>query len=198
VSPSERLVQPLLQWSILTLLPLRLAEHSARPSLAAANGQFIVVRRSSYERAGGHQPGAVLDDIALARAVQAVGGRVAMVDGTNLASCQMYSGWRELRDGYSKSLWAAFGSRRGAVAVFGLLGLAYVVPPAAALRGSRAGLLGYAAAVLGRAVTARTTGGRAWPDSLAHPASITVAAALTARSHLEHSRGRLTWRGRPV
>ena len=49
---AERLVQPLLQWSILTFLPLRLAERSRRPSLAAANGQFLVVRRAAYERAG--------------------------------------------------------------------------------------------------------------------------------------------------
>ena len=37
-----RLVQPLLQWSWLTFLPLRAMERSPRPSLAAAGGQFLV------------------------------------------------------------------------------------------------------------------------------------------------------------
>ena len=55
----------------------------ARPSLVAANGQFLVVRRDAYERAGGHVPDAVLDDLALLRAVKRAGGRGVVVDGTD-------------------------------------------------------------------------------------------------------------------
>ncbi|MHB8341089.1 MAG: glycosyltransferase family 2 protein, partial [Mycobacteriales bacterium] len=53
-SLAERLVQPLLQWSWLTFLPVRFAERSPRPSLAAANGQLLVVRAAAYAAAGGH------------------------------------------------------------------------------------------------------------------------------------------------
>jgi hypothetical protein len=53
-TPAERLVQPLLAWSWLTFLLLRLAESSPRPLLSAAGGQFRAVRREVYERAGGH------------------------------------------------------------------------------------------------------------------------------------------------
>ena len=56
--------------------------------------------------------------------------------------------------------------------------LAYVVPPLAALRGSRVGLVGYAAAVLGRVLAAARTRGRPWPDALAHPASVAVLLGL--------------------
>jgi hypothetical protein len=72
-SVAERLVQPLLQWSWLTFLPLRWAERSPRPSLAAANGQLLAVRRAAYRRAGGHAAvrTEVLDDLALLRAVKA-------------------------------------------------------------------------------------------------------------------------------
>jgi glycosyl transferase family 2 len=197
---AERLVQPLLQWSWLTFLPLRVAERSRRPSLTAACGQFIVIRRSALARAGGFASirGQVLDDLALVRAVKAAGGRGGVVDGTALARCRMYRGWGELRDGYAKSLWAALGPPAGAVGVLGGLCLAYLVPPIAALRGSRIGMLGYAAGVASRAVTARATGSRIWPDALAHPASVTLAAYLTVRSHIEHRRGRLQWKGRPV
>lgn len=196
-TPAERLVQPLLQWSILTTLPVRLAERSARAALAAANGQFVVVRREAYHRAGGHVPDAVLDDLALLRAVKRAGGRGALVDGTDLACCRMYDGWAALRDGYGKSLWAAFGSPAGSAAVHSVLGLAYVVPAVAALRASRAGLVGYLAGVLGRIITARRTGGRAL-DSLAHPVSIMLFAYLTVRSHVQHARGGARWKGRPV
>jgi hypothetical protein len=199
-TPAERLIQPLLQWSWLTSLPLRVAETSTRASLTAACGQFLVVRRAALERAGGFAAvrDAVLDDLALVRAVKAAGGRGGVVDGTDLASCRMYAGWRELRAGYGKSLWAAFGSPAGAAGALGLLGLTYVLPAAAALRGSRLGAVGYAAGVASRVITGRRTGARVWPDALAHPVSIGVLGYLTAASLRDRRRGRLQWKGRAV
>ena len=127
----------------MTTLPLRLAETSPRPSLTAACGQFVVVRRDALERAGGVAAirGAVLDDIALVRAIKAAGGRGGFVDGTDLASCRMYAGWPELRAGYGKSLWAAFGSGPRAAAVLALLGTAtasaVTIAPAARVEPNR-------------------------------------------------------------
>ncbi len=196
----QRLVQPLLQWSWATTLPLRLAERSARPSLSAANGQFLVVDAAAYRRAGGHAAvrADVLEDVALLRAVKASGGRGTMVDGTELATCRMYPTWPDLVAGYGKSMWSAFGGRGGSAAVAGLLLLAYVVPAMAALRGSAVGAVGYAAGVTGRVLVARRTGGRTWPDALAHPVSVLAFIGLLARSWREHDRGTLRWRGRPV
>jgi hypothetical protein len=195
-----RLVQPLLQWSWLTLLPLRVAERSPRPSLAAANGQLLAADRLAYERAGGHGAvrAEVLEDIALLRAVKRAGGRGTVADGTTVATCRMYAGWAELADGYAKSLWSAFGSPAGAAAVVGLLGAVYIAPPVGALLGSRAGLVGYAAGVAGRAMVARRVGGRVWPDSLAHPLSIAAFGWLVARSWRRRARGQLTWKGRAL
>jgi hypothetical protein len=200
-SAAERLVQPLQQWLWGTLLPLRLAERSPRPSLAAANGQFLVVRRTAYERAGGHGAvrGEVIEDVALLRAVKAAGGRGVVVDGSALAVCRMYDGWAGVRDGYAKSLWSALGGHpSGAAAAAVGLSAVWLLPPLAALTGSRAGLAGYAAGVAGRAVVAARTGGRVWPDALAHPVSIALLDVLIARSVVGRRRGSLRWRGRPV
>jgi GT2 family glycosyltransferase len=196
----ERLVQPLLQWSWLTTLPLALAERPGRPSLAAANGQFLAVDTAAYRRAGGHArtPGAVLDDVELLRAVKRSGGCGTVVDGTAIATCRMYAGWAELEAGYGKSLWSAFRSGPRAAALMGGLSVAYVLPVLAALRGSRVGWAGYLAGVSGRAMVARRVGGRVWPDSLAHPASVTALAYLTARSFAGRRAGSLTWKGRPL
>jgi hypothetical protein len=198
---AERLVQPLGPWLWVTTLPVRLAERSPRPSLTAANGQFLVVRRSAYARAGGHAAvrGEVIEDVALARAVKRAGGRAVPVDGSRLAACRMYDGWPALRAGYAKSLWASVGGSPGAsVAVAAGLTAVWVLPALAALRGSRAGLLGYAAGVAGRAVSAAATGSRVWPDSLAHPASMLLFDVLLAGSVAGRRRGTLSWRGRPV
>jgi len=205
-SVGERLVQPLLQWSWLTFLPLRVMERSPRPSLAAAGGQFLVVDRAAYDQAGGHAAvrGEVLEDLALARAVKRTGGRIALADGSRLADCRMYTSWRELADGYGKSLWASFGSPAGATAVVGTLLVLYAVPPVLAIAGAAsgdaalagAGAAAYLLGVAGRVVSARATGGRPWPDALAQPLSILVFAGLVVRSF--HRRRRIRWRGRSV
>ncbi|OZV84667.1 glycosyl transferase [Micromonospora echinospora] len=204
----DRLVQPLLQWLWLTFLPLRAMERSSRPSLAAAGGQFLVVDRAGYHRAGGHAAvrDRVLEDIELARVVKRAGGRIALADGSRLADCRMYDTWPQLRDGYTKSLWASFGHPGAAAVVVALLGLLYVAPPllvaAALLVGAPTvaalAAAGYLLGVAGRVVSARATGGRWWPDALAHPVSVVVLGWLTVRSYHLRKRRRLSWRGRPV
>jgi hypothetical protein len=202
ITGAGRLVQPLLQWSWLTFLPLRAMERSRRESLAAAGGQWLVIDRAGYDRAGGHAAvrGDVLEDIALARAVKRSGGRIALADGSRLASCEMYGSWRELSDGYAKSLWASFGSPVGAAVVVGLLLLLYVAPLLILFRATVAAALwvlcAYALGVLGRIVAATATGGRAWPDALAQPVSIVLFGWLVGRSFRMRRRGKLSWRGR--
>ncbi|WP_431976853.1 glycosyltransferase [Micromonospora haikouensis] len=207
-TPTDRLVQPLLQWLWLTFLPLRAMERSPRPSLAAAGGQFLVVDRAGYAAAGGHAAVAdrVLEDIELARAVKRSGGRIALADGSRLATCRMYDDWPQLRDGYTKSLWASFGHPGAAAAVVAALLLLYTAPPLVALAALVTGAPAVAAVaalawllgVAGRAVSARATGGRWWPDALGHPVSVVVLGWLTARSYHLRKRRRLSWRGRPV
>lgn len=192
------LVQPLLAWSWSTTLPLRIAERSARPSMAAANGQFLLVEADALARAGGWEAvsGAVLDDIGLARAVRAAGGRTGIADGSALATCRMYDTGAELRDGYRKSLWAAFGSPVGAVAVGAALAVTYVLPAAAAVAGSRVGAVGYVAGVVGRFAAARWCAG-AW-SAPAHPVSVLALLGLLASSWAGRARNTLTWKGRRI
>jgi len=207
-SAVERLVQPLLPWSWLTFLPTRAMERSRRPSLAAAGGQFLVVTRAGYLRAGGHSSvrADVLEDIGLARAVKRHGGRVRLADGSRFASCRMYGSWSQLRDGYQKSLWAAFGSPPMAAVVTALLLLLFVAPPVMAMVAAAigawsvaaAGGAAYLTAVLGRVATGRATAARVWPDALAHPVSIALFAWLLVGSHARRRRGTLNWKGRPI
>ena len=196
-----RLVQPLLQWSWLTFLPLRAMERSRRPELAAASGQWLVISREGYDRCGGHAAvrGEILEDIALARAVKRSGGRIALADGSRLARCTMYDSWPALVEGYTKSLWSSFGSAAGAAAVVVTLLYLYASPPVLLISGHPLVAAGaYALGVTGRVATALATGGRAWPDAWAHPASIVVFGWLVARSFRRRRQGRLSWRGRPL
>jgi len=208
IGGAGRLLQPLLQWSWLTFLPVRAMERSPRPSLAAAGGQWLIADRDGYFRAGSHAAvrAEILEDIALARQVKRAGGRIAIADASRRATCRMYDSWSGLTAGYAKSLWASFGSAPAAAIVVVMLLLLYALPavaapilavtgfPSAALIALTAYLLGAA----GRAISALATGGRPWPDCLAHPVSIALFAWLTARSFRLRRQSRLTWRGRAL
>lgn len=198
--PVERLLQPLLVWTWLSLLPLPAAHISARTSLAAANGQFLAVRREVYDHAGGHAAVRtdVLDDVALARAVRRSGGTGGFVAGADIASCRMYRGGAAARDGYGKSLARSVGgSTPASLAVAAVAVLIWTLPAVAALGWrSRVGAVGWAAGIVGRLVAGSVGGSRPWADALTHPVSVAAAAALTVDAARRGDA--VTWRGRPV
>lgn len=200
-----RLVQPLLTWSWVATVPLRLAEWLPWTSFSAANGQFLVFDADAYRAIGGHGAvgGQILEDICLMRTMKAAKLRATPVDASGLVECRMYETPQELVDGYAKSLWSAFGGPVPSLAANGLLLITYLVPPVAALVGRRRdtrliGALGYFAGVASRATVAGRVGGRVWPDSMAQPASIVAFAALNGISWYRHRRGLATWKDRPL
>lgn len=201
----ERLVQPLVTWSWVATMPLRWAETSLRPSLSAANGQFLVFDADAYRAIGGHQAvaGDVIEDVALMRALKRAGFHTATVDGSHLARCRMYDGTEAVVNGYAKSLWAAFNGPLGSVGANALLLWSGVVPFAALVfardrRTKVIGAVGYAAIVASRASVAMRTGERVFPDALAQPMSIAAFTTLNVISWWRHLRGTNSWKGRSL
>ena len=205
VTRAERITQPLVVWSWVTALPIRITERSHYPSMAAAVGQFLVVDARAYRISGGHAAVSdmILEDVGVLRALKRAGFRGAPADGSAVASCRMYTTWPEIYDGYTKSVWSAVQPSPVAYAMVAVMGLAYVAPPVFAVLGpGRAartwGIVGYTSGVLGRYVVARRTGERVWPDVLAQPASVATFAGLILASLRRHRAGNITWRGRPL
>lgn len=201
----ERLIQPLVTWSWVSTMPLGIAENSLRPSLSAANGQFLIFDSLAYSTSGGHASvkGEVLEDIALMRSIKSSGFHCATVNGAELAHCRMYEDANALMNGYTKSLWNAFGSPAGSLAVNTLLAFTYLVPPIALMTSRKTstraiGAIGYLSGVAGRAMVAKKTGSRVIPDSFAQPVSIAAFIGLNALSWSRHLRGKNTWKGRAV
>jgi len=88
-------------------------------SIAIANGQFILIRRTVYDSLGGYaRPelrNTLLDDRDLARTVKQQGFRLKLEDGRDLVHVQMYHGLREAWRGWRKN---AFLGTRGGFAFF--------------------------------------------------------------------------------
>ena len=74
--------------------------------IAAANGQFIFVRRDTYDAVGGHAAvaGDILEDVALARAVKSSGRKIRFRYAPDAVRTRMYRNYRQLRDGWTKNL----------------------------------------------------------------------------------------------
>jgi len=194
---AERLIQPLLQWSWLTTVPLRYAERSGQKSMAVANGQFFVVRRSALSSIGGYQSvkHAVIDDVFLARELVKNGSSGTVINGSEIAETRMYASWSEIKAGYGKSLNQAFGSIVGAAFVVVFLIATSVAPLLLGLLGNPYGWLGFAAIVGTRVLSAIKSRGRVL-DSVLHPISVLALIYLIVYSYLR--RGSIQWKGRTV
>ena len=193
----ERLIQPLLQWSWLTTVPLRYAESARQKSMAVANGQFFVVRRSALDSISGYQSvkHAVIDDVFLARQLIAQGSSGTVIDGSDIAETRMYASWSEIEAGYGKSLNKAFGSIFGAIFVIVFLFVTSIAPLVLGLLGNPYGWLGFAAIVASRVLSAIKSRGSV-VDSALHPISIVALIYLIVYSYL--MRGTVQWKGRTV
>ena len=75
-------------------------------SIAAANGQYILIRREAYEAVGSHAAvaGDILEDVALARAVKNSGRRIRFRYAADRVRTRMYRSYGQLRDGWTKNL----------------------------------------------------------------------------------------------
>ncbi|WP_370934917.1 glycosyltransferase [Amycolatopsis sp. cg13] len=134
----ERLIVPAFVYFFAMLCPFRRV-NSARWRTAAAAGGCVLVRRSVLERAGGIEAirGAVIDDVALARAVSSAGGRIWLGYASKVRSVRPYPRLADLWQMVARSAYTQLrhsplllaGTVAGMVAVF-------LAPPVLALTGS--------------------------------------------------------------
>ena len=84
---------------------------------AAANGQYLLVRRSAYERSGGQGAvkAAVLEDVELARSIKAAGGKLLFLPGASWVQTRMYGTFAAMWQGWTKNLYLLYGGKTSAM-----------------------------------------------------------------------------------
>lgn len=106
----ERVVQPMVFALLLARYGgLETMSRSTEPRNKIANGQFLLLRRGDYERAGGHEAvrDHVAEDLRLAQLFTELGMRAHLVLGRDHLSTRMYTSLGELRRGWGKNVYAA-------------------------------------------------------------------------------------------
>ncbi len=84
---------------------------------AAANGQFLMMRRDVYDAIGGHSSvaGEVLEDVALAMRLKAAGHRIWFGSGKGIVRVRMYHSFQAMWQGWKKNLYRLMGGTPWAV-----------------------------------------------------------------------------------
>ncbi len=206
----ERLVVPVMYWSIHSFLSVPLAHSPRAPGLSVAIGQYMLFTRAAYEAIGGHAAirDIVVDDVALAKRIKAAGLRLRLADGTHRVRCRMYRGFREAWNGFSKNLHAAFDYNAALLLFVWTYLLVVAWEPILALGAAGLGVLppifavGPAAVAVAEmlALWAIACARFKFPLYLAlfYPVSIALAFAIALRSLALAHRGGADWKGRRV
>ena len=108
----EWITVPLMNWILLTLLPLQLIRSTRWKSFSAANGQFMLFPALLYRENQFHRQvrGERVEDIEIMRRMKSKGWRVDTLPGNNQVKCRMYGDFHEAVYGFSKNVTAFFGN----------------------------------------------------------------------------------------
>lgn len=122
-SLGEKISVPLMNWILLSLLPLSLVRKSKNDAFSAANGQFMMFKADTYEKLWPHEKckSDRVEDIAIIRLfkLNALAGdtRLGDID----ISCRMYKGLDTAVEGFTKSIFQFFGNSKLITIFFGVI-----------------------------------------------------------------------------
>ena len=169
---------------------------------AAANGQYLLIRRQDYVRIGGHAAvaGDVLEDVALAGLAKQAGVRLRFASGFGIMRVRMYSTFRAMWEGWAKNLFPLVGGGSRAVGRE-LRGVVPWIPLLLLLLTPLHLIWGVLAVALlaGRhAAYAATLRRNRFPVSLAlyYIPGVALYAAVLLTSEWRYARGKVSWKGR--
>lgn len=118
-----RLAVPLMNWILLSLLPIVLVRLSSFVSLSAANGQFMFFEGAAYRRQEPHSRfrSSAVEDMAIVQYYKKQRLRVATLLGRDDVDCTMYETLQEAVTGFSKNFFQFFGGSQLLCTIFALL-----------------------------------------------------------------------------
>jgi len=125
----ERLTVPVMNWILLSMLPMSAIRKSHYPSLSAANGQMMLFRAREYRQHRFHLLVREInvEDIHIMRLVKRMGYAADTLLSRGEISCRMYGSYRDAVFGFTRSMFAFFGGSGLALVLFTLFTTAGVV-----------------------------------------------------------------------
>jgi chlorobactene glucosyltransferase len=200
---SEKWVVSFFDLTVYALLPLWLTYRSSFPSLAAANGQWLAIRKGAYERLGGHEAvrQQVVEDVELARRSKQLGMSILTASGRDAVQGRMYRSLHEVWSGFAKNAFGLMGFRPLPFMIFLLLLFLLCILPyglvfVATVR--TLALVMVAMNVLIRGLVALKFKQPVWHSMVFHPLAIVLVLALAIHSMISFYHDGVVWKGRRI
>jgi glycosyltransferase involved in cell wall biosynthesis len=123
VTTGEKVTVPVMNYILLSLLPIVFVRKSKFTSLSAANGQFMFFNAGIYHSLEPHSlmRSNKVEDISISRYLKSREHRIACLVGDKDISCRMYNGFSDAVNGFSKNVVAFFGNSFLLAALFWLV-----------------------------------------------------------------------------
>lgn len=196
----EWMIVPLMNWLLLSFLPLKSVYSSKNNSLAAANGQFILVDRKTYINMGSHErvSSQIVEDMELIRNYKSAGLKVMTVLGNNTVYCRMYNSFSDAFNGFSKNFFTGFRiSATGFIILILVLFTIYFVPYIFVFMDVRFLWL-VLIIILSRIVISVLSNQSVLLNLLLHPLQILIMLLTGIYSVIVNKRKRIVWKERPL
>ena len=195
----EKFTVPLMNWILLSLLPLILVQKSKRKSLAAANGQFMLFDAATYRQNQWHHKlkSSLVEDIEIIRLMKSRKFNVATLLGNNDVVCRMYNNYSEGVHGFSKNVIQFFGNSSFAAVGFLIVvlsGFLFIL-----LSLSVKHLLIYLVLVIGIRIfiALKSKQSLMW-NLLLHPLQMLVFMTIVMRGMIVKRKRQYQWKGRNI
>ncbi len=108
----EKVTVPIMNYILLTLLPLIFVKLSPFASHSAANGQFMLFNTRTYKKFQPHKTfkSSPVEDIAISRYFKQQKIKIACLTGEKRIKCRMYKSYKEAKSGFAKNVFMFFGN----------------------------------------------------------------------------------------
>ena len=194
----EKVAVPIMHYLLLTLLPLHFVRLLPYPSLAAANGQFMLFKADTYREFQFHHQvrQQITEDIETVRFMKQNSLKAGTYLGNKLVICRMYHSYADVLDGFSKNLLSGFGNSILGLLIFllfttaGFVSFFWLPLPLAGL--------GIGCVLLMQTALARLSNQPIWETLLLHPIKMATLVAIAFRSIRRKLTKNNTWKGRNV
>lgn len=195
----ERITVPLMNWILVSLLPLILTRISPWVSFSAANGQFMLFNGKTYRKHHFHQMvrNQKVEDIIIFRKLKQLGLRGHTILSNGQVKCRMYTSFRESIRGFSKNVFEFFGNSILLTIFMALITTFGFIPVYLAL-GTKFALGWLAGAFLLRALVASASRQNVFQTVLLMPFQQLAYFLVIIEAIRIRIRGKSNWKGRKV
>jgi glycosyltransferase involved in cell wall biosynthesis len=195
----EKATVPLLHYTLLNLLPIRLVYLFKSPLFSVACGQFMLFDADIYHKNQWHKKAKdkVVEDASIMKLVKTNGYNGEVLLANSMLTCRMYKTYREALDGFSKNALAAFN--------YNILGLLIYIllifgGPVLIISTLNINLIFFMCGLilLPRVMISLSAGQNAWMNILLHPiqmVNLVIISFLSIQRYLTRTN---VWKGRRV